>query len=132
MKVTFLKINGKKRKSAIPPAKPKAAPVSFSFLDDQDDLCSVNGVDAAGNAIDISGVATIAVSTDTPGTCTADTVVGTTFQIHGLAPGTANITCTGTWTDGSVGPFIFILPVTVSVDAVVGIVVTPGTPTVRP
>jgi hypothetical protein len=105
--------------------------VAFVFQDNEDDTATVLGTDSAGATVDISQVASIAVTSDAPTICSVDAPVGTSFKFHGLLPGTANLTVVATWNDGSVGPFTFVLPVTVSGSAATGIVVTPGTPTVR-
>jgi glycerophosphoryl diester phosphodiesterase len=113
-------------------AKPKASFTSFAFQDNQDSTCTVMGIDGAGVQTDISGIATLTPvpTSDTPTVATVGTPTGMTFLLQGVAPGTANITVTATWNDGSIGPFVFTLPVTVTTSPVSGITVTPGTPTV--
>jgi len=109
----------------------KAAGTAFIILDNQDDTCTVQGVDAGGNPVDISTVASLSVTSDTPAVLSVDPPNGMTFAMHGLTPGNANVTVTATWNDGSIGPFTFVLPVACSGSAATGIVVTPGTPTSR-
>lgn len=111
-------------------AKGQPAPVAFNLLNNGDDTFTVLGVDAAGNTLDISAVATLAVSSDAPAILTVDQPVGMTSAMHAVGPlGTANITATATWNDGSIGPFSFTLPVTVQSGGPTGIVIVPGTPT---
>lgn len=120
---------------AAPPKKAKAGDpplVNFQMQDNQDDTCTVSGVDAAGAAVDISGVASLSVASGNPAVLTVDSPVGMTFTMHGVAPGTADVTVTATWNDGSTGPFTFVLPTTESGSPATGITVTPGVPTVRP
>jgi hypothetical protein len=130
MKCTLTRTaKGAKKAAAL---KSGAAVASFSLLDDQDDVCTVQGVDAAGASVDISAVATIAVTSDTPAVLSVDAPVGMSFTMSGLLPGSANVTVIATWNDASVGPFQIVLPVTCTGGPATGIVVTPGTPTVRP
>jgi hypothetical protein len=104
---------------------------NFVIFDNQNDTFSVQGVDAGGNAIDISGVATITVVSSDPTIGTVATPTGMTFAFSAVAPGATTVTVTATWTDNSVGPFTFDVPVTVSGTAAVGLKVTPGTPVAR-
>ncbi len=124
------------RKAARAPHAPGGPVVDFQFTDNEDSTCTVQGVDAGGNPVDISSVATIAVTSSDPATVSVDPPSGMTFTIHGLKPSTAGspvqITVTATWNDGSLGPFTFILPVDVTGTAATGLIVTPGTPVVRP
>jgi hypothetical protein len=115
-------------------AKGAAAPVSFTLLDSQTDLCTVLGTDAAGNTSDISGVATLSPvpTSDTPAIVTVGAPTGMTFQMTAVGPlGNANITAVATWNDGSIGPFQFTLPVVVAAGPAGGIVIQPGVPTVK-
>jgi hypothetical protein len=122
-----------KRSSGTRKAAPgaKATGTAFVLQDNQDDTCTVQGVDAAGAAVDISGVAVITVSSDNLNVLTVDPPTGMTFRMRGVAPGSATVSVQATWNDGSIGPFQFVLPVTVTGSAATGIVVTPGTPSVR-
>lgn len=104
---------------------------NFVIFDNQNDTFSVQGVDQGGNAVDISGVATITVVSSDPTIGTVATPTGMTFAFSAVAPGATTVTVTATWTDGSVGPFTFDVPVTVSGTAAVGLKVTPGTPVAR-
>jgi hypothetical protein len=106
----------------------------FLLMDNEDSTFTVFGVDAGGNRVDISSVATLTpapTSSDTA-VLTLDPPVGMTDKVHGLKPGTATITFTATWNDGSRGPFTVDWPQTVSGTPATGITVTPGTPTIRP
>ncbi len=111
-----------------------AAVSEFIFVDNQDNTLTVNGVDAAGNPVDISSVATIVASSDSPTIISVDPPTGMTFAMHALGPLTtpgtpAQISVTATWTDGSVGPFSFSLPVDVVTGPATGVVIVPGIPT---
>ncbi len=118
---------------AVPGAK--AAGTNFLFMDNEDDTCTVQGVDASGSPVDISAVATLAVTSGDPLTISVDSPVGMTFKMHGLKPSVAGtpvvISATATWTDGSIGPFKFDLPCDVTGTAATGIVIVPGAPVVR-
>lgn len=130
--VTLVK-KASKGVSAAPVKKAKVGdPIAvFTMQDNQDDTCTVQGVDAAGAAVDISAVATITAVSDNPAVLTVDSPVGMTFKEHGVAPGSANVTVVATWGDGSVGPFTFTLPDTVTAGPATGLLITHGTPTVR-
>jgi hypothetical protein len=107
----------------------------FVFVDNEDSTCTVHGVNAAGNPVDISNVATLSVLSSDPAKLTLDEPVGATFKMHGKAPTDPGspviVSVTATWNDGSIGPFSFDLPCTLTGSAVTGIVVIPGTPVVR-
>lgn len=134
------------KKSALPraaaPVKkgagPAAVPVDFVISDNGDSTCTVLGVDAAGNSLDISSVATLSpppASSDVA-VITVDAPSAMTFALHAVGPlstpGTpVQITATATWTDGSVGPYTFSLPCDVVAGAATGVVIQPGTPTVH-
>jgi hypothetical protein len=107
------------------------APPALVLMDVNDDSFTVQGVDAAGAPVDISAVATIAVTSDTPTVLSVDPPVGMTCAIHALLPGTATLTITATWNDGSAGPFTVTWPITVTGGPATGLIITPGTPTVR-
>jgi hypothetical protein len=112
-------------------------PVQFNLQDNGDATFTVLGVDAAGNTVDVSTVATLTASSDNTATVTVDAPVGMTSAIHApTAPApavgaTANVTLTVTWNDGSVGPFTITWPISIGGSAVSGITVVPGTPTVH-
>ncbi len=127
-KVSIVKKSAAKK--AAKGGKP-AAVVDFVFVDNQDDTCTVNGLDSVGNPIDISAVATLAVSSGDLTVITVDPPTGMTFAMHATGKlGTAvGITVTATWNDGSVGPFSFTLPVDVVVGPATGVILVPGVPT---
>lgn len=111
-----------------------AAAADFVFVDNQDDTCTVFGVDSAGNQADISAVATIAVTSSDTGIVTVDPPSGVTFAMHAVGPlstpgSPVQVSVTATWNDGSKGPFSFTLPVDVVAGPVGGVVIVPGTPT---
>ncbi len=116
-------------KAAAKGAAPKKG--DFAFVDNQDDSYTVSGVDAAGAAVDISAVATITAASDNPGAFTADAPSGMTGTLHGVAPGSGNLTVVATWTDGSVGPFTITVPITVTGGPATGLKIDFGPPTVR-
>ncbi len=117
-------------------AGPKAAPVDFSLQDNGDDTVTIMGVDAAGNPVDISGVATLAVVSADPTIVTVDPPVGLTYAMHAIGklstPGTpVLVTSTATWTDGSRGPFTIDDPVDVVAGPAGGLVIQHGPPTLH-
>lgn len=117
-------------------ATPNALVVDFQLVDNQDDVLTILGVDAAGNTLDISQVATITVSSSDTSIITVDPPTGMTCAMHATGklsvPGTpVNIIVTATWNDGSKGPFTFTLPVDVVAGPATGVVIQPGTPTVH-
>lgn len=117
------------------PAKAKAgapAPVAFNLSDNGDDTLTVLGVDAAGATLDISSVATLTISSDNTQLLTVDPPVGMTSAMHAVGPvGSCNLLATATWSDGSIGPFMFTLPINLVAGGATGILIQPGTPTVR-
>ncbi len=116
-------------KSAAKGAKLKAG--DFLLTDAEDGSYTVTGADAAGASVDISAVATITADSDNAAVLTADLPTGMTGAVHGLTPGTANLTIVATWGDGSVGPFTITVPCTVTTGPVTGLVVEFGPPTIR-
>jgi hypothetical protein len=109
---------------------------SFVLLDNEDDTFTVNGIDAVGNPVDISAVASLtpAPTSDNTSVLTVgpiDPASPMAFPVAAVGPlGVANVTATATWNDGSLGPFAFTLPVTVQAGPAGGIEIVPGTPTV--
>lgn len=132
MKVKFLKKSKYQKFSALAPVAKGALATLVVLMDDQTAVCTVMGEDAAGNPVDISTVASLtpAPTSDTPTVLTAGPVTGNTFPITAVAPGSANITVTATWNDGSIGPFTATLPVTVTAGPATGLIINVGTPTV--
>jgi hypothetical protein len=132
-KVTLVK------KSALRGAVPKKTGtiVDFQIQDNQNDSCTVIGVDGAGNQVALPSTVSIVVTSSDPTTITVAAPVGTTFVMTATGkltiPGTpTNLTVTATWSDGSAGPYTYILPVDVIAGPVGGIVIVPGTPTINP
>ncbi len=119
----------KGKKGAAKGGTPKKG--DFAFQDNQDDTYTVSGVDAAGAPVDISSVATIAATSDNAAVLTADPPTGMTGTVHGAAPGSANLTVTATWNDGSIGPFAITVPVAVTAGPATGLKVDFGSPTIR-
>jgi hypothetical protein len=114
-------------------AKFGAVASDFTIQDNEDGTFTVLGKDAAGfGGIDISGVATLTVSSDNAAVLTVGVISGMTFPVSAVAPGTCNLTITATWNDGSIGPFVINLPGTVTQGPVTGLEVDVGTPTPRP
>jgi hypothetical protein len=81
--------------------------------------------------IDISAVATLAISSDNAAVVSVDTVSGMSYTLHALTAGSANLTAVATWNDGSVGPFTVVVPCSVA-SAVDGIQLVLGAPVVGP
>jgi hypothetical protein len=130
MKISLVKKSAL-TKTAAKSAKGAAAPVAFQLIDNQNDTCTVMGVDSAGNQLDISSVATLtpAPTSDNTAVLTIGAPTGMTFNMKAVGPtGSANVTATATWNDGSIGPFSFTLPVNVSAAPAGGIVIVPGVP----
>lgn len=106
---------------------------SYVLQDNEDGSFTVFGVNAAGNQVDISSVATLTpapTSSDTT-VLTVDPPVGMTVTCHAIKAGHADVSVTATWNDGSVGPYFITVPADVSSSGVIGIGVTFGTPTIR-
>ncbi len=114
---------------------PKGAVVTeFDLQDNGDNTLTLLGKSAAGNSADISAVATISPpsSSDNTAIITVDNPGGMVTGIHAVGPlGSANITITATWNDGSIGPFTVTVPGTVKIGPVSGVVVDLGTPSVH-
>ena len=125
------------KKSAAKSASRGAAVGSaFVLVDNQDDTATIQGVDAGGNPVDISTVATLTATSSAPSQFSVDPPVGMTVTLHGLTPtpaGTpATLTVVATWNDGSVGPFTVTAPITITGSAATGLSIAFGTPTIRP
>jgi len=105
--------------------------VALGLLDNEDATFTYVGVNKANNPLDISDVATAAVSSDAPTILTVDPPVKVSSAMHAVGPlGVANVIGVITWTDGSVGPFTVTLPVTVKANPqATGVVIDVGTPT---
>lgn len=131
-----IKVIGKTKSkgfSARAALKPHTGPqTGLTLLSDvQDGSYLVTGQDGAGAATDISALGVLAVTTDAPTICSADAPTGMAGTIHGLLPGTANLTFTVTMNDGT-GPFVFTVVATVTTSPTTGLNVTFGSPVVRP
>lgn len=119
------------KSAAKPVSSKKAAPAVFTMLDNEDDSFTVMGVDAGGNPVDISSVATLTVTSDTPTIATVSSPVGMTSEVTAVGPtGSLNLICVATWNNGSIGPFTITQPVTISGGPAVGLTVEFETPTV--
>jgi hypothetical protein len=130
LKVTLVK-KSQKPSAVAKRAVAKAAPVGFTIVDNEDCSFEVFGQDAAGNQIDISSVASLAVSSDTVSVLTVSTPTGMSAIMTAVGPaGTATLTLVATWNDGSVGPFTISWPITVQAGGVTGLTVVPGVPTI--
>lgn len=134
------------KRSAVGRAAPKKlslsdpAPTDYALVDNEDGTITVSGLRADGTLADLSGVATLAVSSDNPTSLSVDPIDAAkpmVVTVHGLAAGTANVVIVATWTDGSVGPFTITVPATISASPppppspIIGLAVTLGTPTIR-
>lgn len=128
----------KMKKAAIPHKAGMAAVTAFQFTDNEDGTATVNGLNAAGDVLDLSATYTLTPvpTSDNTAVVTVDAPVGMTFGYHGLSVGSANVTATATQNSGvtpAAGPFAFTLPMTcVSDGTPTGIVINPGTPVARP
>ncbi len=107
---------------------------AFGLLDNENDTCTVTAVDAAGNPVALDpAVVTITAVSDNTAILTVDPPTGLTFKMTAVGPlGTANVTATAMWSDGSRGPFSFTLPVEVKAGPATGVVIVPGTPVPNP
>lgn len=136
MKCTCTLVKKSALKKPLMAAKKAGAVVNFQFVDNEDSTCTVNGVDAAGNTVDIDTVATITVSSGDTTVITVDSPVGMTFAMRAVGKlstvGTpVQVSVTATWTDAAAGPVSFSLPVDVVAGKASGVVIVPGTPTVH-
>lgn len=119
-------------KAAAKAAKGAAPLTEYVIQDNGDVTFTVLGVDAAGNQVDISGLATITVSSDNTSIVTVDPPVGMTSALHAVGPlGTCNLTAVATFNDGTSPALTFTLPVTTKTGPVSGVVIEFGTPTVH-
>ena len=93
---------------------------------------TLDGTDTAGDLVDISAVADASGSVDDPTIMSLDPLVGgVTGHCVPLKVGTAKLSVTGTWKDGSIGPFSDTLTCVVTQGPVTGVVVSVnGTPVV--
>ncbi len=132
-----IKLTHKSGHKAAAKAAKGAGPLDFNLQDNGDNTYTVLGVDAAGNQLDISGIASLtpAPTSDNPGV-TVDVPSPMTVGVHAAVPapaiGTvANLAVTATWTDGSVGPFTIAFTETVTAGPANSIVLVPGAVTVH-
>ncbi len=127
-----MKISCKKASKGMKAAGPmKAGEIltELVVLDDGAGTLTVVGTTNAGNQVDISGVATLAVTSEDTSLLTVDTPVGMSHGYKVVGPtGTTALDYVATWTDGTKGPFDAKLPATIKADpnAVTGIGVTFG------
>jgi len=88
----------------------------FTMIDNGGGSFTLLGRSAAGNDVDISGVATVDVVSADPTLVTASAAGGADFNLAAVGPVTptpVDITATATWNDGSLGPFSATLHATV-------------------
>jgi len=125
MKATFAKTAPKKARMA----KKGDTLVSFTIVDDPGKPGSyiVMGVDAAGDLLDISGVATITATDDGSGNVTTTVTGPVNFAVQGNkitpAGSPATVSLVATWNDNSVGPFPATCSFTVTAGAAAGLAV---------
>jgi hypothetical protein len=103
----------------------------FVMLDNGDQTFTVLGQSDAGNPVDISDVATLAVTSDDTSIITIeDPIVGMTFRCNqvGTPPklGAVNADVVATWKDASKGPFGARQPLDVQAGPAGGILIKPG------
>ncbi len=133
---------GKKSKmtaKAVKHAAGDPAPVAIQFTDNEDETVTINGVNKAGDVLDLSGSFTLTPPpvSDAPTIVSVDPPSGPmTFPIHGLKVGTANLSGTATQNAGvtpAVAPLTFTAPANCIADPnASGLIVVPGVPTPRP
>lgn len=100
----------------------KATGDLFTITDLGGGQLTVTGHDAAGaGGIDLSGVATLAVTSSDPTVLTVDPPSGMTATCKGVKPGTVTITVTATFNDGSIGPFTINVTASVTASAATGL-----------
>ena len=110
----------------------KATADVLVLVDNQDDTVSIFGQDSQGAQVDISSVATLAVTSGDTTVLTVDPPTGMTFQMHGVKPGHSDVAITATWNDGSIGPFSATLPCDIIAGPATSLVIVPGVPVARP
>ncbi len=103
----------------------------YVLQDNQDGSFTINGADAQGATVDISAVATLAVTSSDDTIVSVDPPAGMNVACHALKPGSASLEVTATWNDGSVGPFTITVPVTSTAGPATGLIVEFGVPTIR-
>jgi len=135
--MTFTLLKKSHGRKAGPKAKAGDPIPNYGLLDNEDGSFTILGLRADGTTADISAIASLTPPpvSDNPAVLTVDPPAGMTDQCHGLSAGTANVACTATWNDGSVGPFNLTVPCTVAAHPpgpITGLAVTFGVPTVRP
>lgn len=128
---------GKPSKKAPHAAAQGAAVIDFVLQDNQNDTLTVHGVDAVGNPVDISAVASLTPppSSSDVSILTVSAPTGMTFSMSATGklstPGSpVNITATVTFNDGTIGPFTAQLPCDVTAGPAAGVIIVPGTPTI--
>lgn len=113
-------------KAPVPHVKASLATGTFVLLDGGTGTFTTLGQDSATppNQVDISTVATETVVSDDPKLVVGPvTGMAVTLTAPPSGTGTANVTFTATWNDGSVGPFTFVAVVSYSGGAITGITV---------
>jgi len=141
MTVTSSKAPPKGAKAApaqpLPKHKPgDPTPVGFDVLFDVGGAFTVRGVNAGGQKVDISGVATLTASTSDATVFNPAAPVGMLVTVKPAAPPPAVgakcvITCVATWGDGSVGPFTLEVTETAVQDPVVGLTADASNPVLK-
>lgn len=106
----------------------------LTLLDHEDGSYTVLGVTLGGNEVDISGVATLEVVSDNESVISIHEITGMFVKTHAAGQGSCKLVNTATWNDGSIGPFVFDLPGTVTLGPAAGLKVKldPPTPHVDP
>ncbi len=111
---------------------------SLQLTDNEDNTLTINGVNKAGEVLDLSATYTLtpAPTSSDPSIVSVDAPVGMTIPFHGLKVGTATITATATQNAGvtpAAGPVVSDTPIVCTADPnAVGIIATPGVPVPRP
>jgi hypothetical protein len=104
---------------------------AYLLQDNNDGSFDVFGLNAAGNRVDITGVATLDASSSDDSVVAVSPPTGAHVACQAKKPGSAEIKATATWNDGSVGPFEITVPCDVKSSPVKGLVAEFGDPTIR-
>jgi hypothetical protein len=117
--------------ASLPAKAGDPAPTSFNlFVDETGKSFTVFGINAMGNPVAISSVASITATSANPAVATVGAPVGASFSIAAAvpnpAPGVADtVTVVATWNDGSVGPFTLTITFNTVADPILGLILQP-------
>jgi hypothetical protein len=120
--------------STLKKAAPKAAPVSPTLIDNEDESWTLAIVDATGAVLPVGSYTapTVTEVSDTPSVLTIDpSSAGLTLLVDCVTAGAANVTVTATAPDGSYGPFTLVIAFTVAAGGPAGLTAIAGTVSVQ-